>query len=78
MYERMKKKINMKKSLSMNVCTYISFRWHRLRPNGITSCLKKDKSNKKFLRLKIDLMSFIIERKIFFFSIVIVDKFWVA
>ena len=57
MYERMKKKMNMKKSLSMNVCTYISFRWHGLRPNGITSCLKKDKINKKFLRLKIDLES---------------------
>ena len=54
MYARMEKKINMKKSSSMNVCTYISFRWHGLRPNGITSCLKKDKINKKFLRFKID------------------------
>ena len=54
MYGRMKKKINMKKSLSMNVCTYISFRWHGFRPNGITSCLKKNKINKKILRLKID------------------------
>ena len=57
MYARTNKKINMKKSPSMNVCTYISFRWHGFRPNGITSCLKIDKSNKNFLRFKIDLES---------------------